>query len=155
LFIVSEVFFFLRFFWAFYDRRLSPAIELGIVWPPKGILPLRVYSVPLLNTVILLSSGVTVTWCHHRIINNLFSTSVISLSITVLLGVYFLYMQYCEYDERAFSIADGVYGTTFFVRTGFHGLHVIVGTTYLFYVLLSMTRGILLFNHHFMFEAAA
>lgn len=155
LFILSEVFFFLSFFWAFYDSRLSPSVELGITWPPIGILPLEVYSIPLLNTVILLSSGVTITWSHHSLINNLFSTSVVSLGLTVLLGFYFLLIQYYEYAERAFTIADGIYGTTFFVRTGFHGLHVIIGATYLTYVLILILKGYLTYNHHFSFEAAA
>lgn len=124
-------------------------------WPPFGILPLGVYSVPLLNTVILLTSGVTITWSHHALVSNLYPSSVFALFLTVILGAYFLVMQYVEYCERAFSIADGIYGTTFFVSTGFHGLHVIIGTTYLLYVLVMFIRGFMLFNHHFGFEAAA
>lgn len=155
LFILSEVFFFLSFFWAFYDSSLAPTVELGMVWPPKSITPLSVYSVPLLNTIILLSRGITVTWAHHSLMNNFFNKTVVSLSLTVVLGVYFLAMQWLEYNEAMFSIADGVYGSTFFMATGFHGMHVIVGTTFLFYVLLSLLSGSLLFNHHFSFEAAA
>lgn len=155
LFILSEVFFFVSFFWAFYDASLSPTVELGMSWPPLGIIPLSIFSVPLLNTVILLSSGVTVTWCHHSIINNDFTSSVGSLLTTVLLGVYFLYMQYLEYTEAQFSLADGVYGCTFFVATGFHGIHVLVGTTFLLWVLIFMLRGCLSIHHHFSFEAAA
>lgn len=155
LFILSEVFFFLSFFWAFYDRRLSPSLDIGITWPPAGILPLGVYSVPLLNTVILLSSGVTVTWAHHALINNLYRGASYSLFLTVVLGCYFLFIQYEEYCERAFSISDGVYGSTFFVRTGFHGVHVIVGTSILSYTLLTILLCKLTFNHHFIFEASA
>lgn len=155
LFILSEVFFFVSFFWAFYDASLSPTIELGLSWPPKGILPLSVYSVPLLNTVILLTRGVTVTWAHHAIINNFFNKSVVRLGITVLLGVYFMYIQYEEYSEAGFAISDGVYGRTFFMATGFHGFHVTVGTLFLLYVLVALLRGQLLYNHHFSFEAAA
>lgn len=155
LFIVSEVFFFVSFFWGFYDAALSPTVELGMVWPPKGILPLEVYSIPLLNTVILLSSGVTITWAHHSLTNNLFFSALFSLGFTLVLGFYFLYMQYEEYRERAFAISDRIYGTTFFVRTGFHGLHVIIGTTYLTYVFILIVRGVLLSSHHFSFEAAA
>lgn len=155
LFILSEVFFFVSFFWAFYDSSLSPTVEVGLQWPPKGISPLSVYSVPLLNTIILLSRGISVTWCHHSIINNYFFKSVRRLFLTVLLGVYFLYMQWVEYNEAAFSIADGVYGSTFFIATGFHGMHVLIGTSFLFYVLILLCRGKLLFNHHFSFEAAA
>lgn len=136
LFILSEVFFFVSFFWAFYDSSLSPTIELGLAWPPKGVVPLSTYSVPLLNTVILLSRGVSITWCHHAIINNLFNKSVVRLAVTVGLGVYFLMMQWLEYNEASFAISDGVYGRTFFLATGFHGIHVTVGTIFLFYVLL-------------------
>jgi len=155
LFILSEVFFFVSFFWAFYDASLSPTVELGITWPPMGIIPLGVYSVPLLNTIILLSRGITVTWAHHALINNFFNKTVFRLAITVALGVYFLIMQYLEYEEAQFAIADGVYGRTFFIATGFHGIHVLVGTTFLLYVLIMLLSGKLLFNHHFSFEAAA
>jgi len=155
LFILSEVFFFLSFFWAFYDASLSPTVELGLVWPPKGVSPLSVYSVPLLNTIILLSRGVTVTWAHHALINNYFSKTVVRLFFTVSLGAYFLAMQYLEYDEAQFSLADGVYGRTFFIATGFHGIHVIVGTLFLLYSFVNLVAGKLLFNHHFSFEAAA
>lgn len=122
LFILSEVFFFVSFFWAFYDAALAPTVELGMSWSSKGILPLSVYSVPLLNTVILLTRGVTVTWAHHSIINNFFNKSVVRLAFTVALGAYFLFMQWVEYNEAAFSFADGVYGRTFFLATGFHGM---------------------------------
>ena len=155
LFILSEVFFFVSFFWAFYDAALAPRIELGIVWPPKGIVPLVVYSVPLLNTIILLSRGITVTWAHHSLINNFFIKSVVSLFLTVLLGAYFLYMQYLEYSEAQFAISDGVYGRTFFMATGFHGIHVIVGALFLSHSFFNLLNGKLLFNHHFSFEAAA
>ena len=155
LFILSEVFFFLSFFWAFFDSSLSPSIDIGIVWPPKGIVPLSFYSVPLLNTIILLTRGVTVTWAHHALMANSFSRTVVSLFITVVLGVYFLLIQWVEYNEASFSISDGVYGRTFFMATGFHGIHVIIGTCFLFYVFIILMQGKLLFNHHFSFEAAA
>ena len=155
LFILSEVFFFVSFFWAFYDASLSPTVELGMIWPPKDIVPLSPYSVPLLNTLILLSRGVTVTWAHHSIMNNFFSKRVYSLFVTVVLGVYFLYMQWIEYAEAQFSISDGIYGRTFFMATGFHGMHVIVGATFLTVVLFLLVSGKLTYNHHFSFEAAA
>lgn len=155
LFILSEVFFFVSFFWAFYDAALAPTVEVGIVWPPKGIAPLSVYRVPLLNTVILLTRGVTVTWAHHSIINDQYTNSWVRLSITVALGVYFLFMQWVEYAEASFTLADGIYGSTFFIATGFHGIHVLIGTTFLFYVLINLVQGKLLYNHHFSFEAAA
>lgn len=155
LFILSEVFFFVSFFWAFYDASLSPTIEIGLSWPPKGIIPLSVYSVPLLNTVILLTRGITVTWAHHSIMNNFFNKSVVSLAATVGLGAYFMLIQYVEYREARFAMADGVYGSTFFMATGFHGFHVTVGALFLSYVLVALLRGQILYNHHFAFEAAA
>lgn len=155
LFISSEVFFFISFFWAYYDGSLSPSIDIGLSWPPKGIYPLSVYSVPLLNTVILLSSGVSITWSHHSLLINKYVPIVVSLFITLALGVYFLYLQYTEYCETSFTITDGIYGSTFFIRTGFHGVHVIVGSTILFYTLLLTVWGVLTFNHHFTFEATA
>ena len=155
LFILSEVFFFVSFFWAFYDASLSPTIEIGLSWPPKGIIPLSVYSVPLLNTVILLTRGITVTWAHHSIMNNFFNKSVVSLVATVGLGAYFMLIQYVEYREARFAMADGVYGSTFFMATGFHGFHVTVGALFLSYVLVALLRGQILYNHHFAFEAAA
>lgn len=155
LFILSEVFFFLSFFWAFYDASLAPSIELGLSWPPKGIIPLSVYSVPLLNTIILLSSGITVTWAHHSIMNNLYNKSIISLMVTVVLGIYFLFMQWIEYNEAMFAISDGVYGSTFFMATGFHGMHVIVGTSFLLFTFFSLLNSHLTYDHHFSFEAAA
>jgi len=155
LFILSEVFFFVSFFWAFYDASLSPTIEIGITWPPKGISPLSVYRVPLLNTVILLSRGVTVTWAHHALINNDFNGSLSGLLLTVLLGIYFLVIQWEEYNETSFALSDGVYGSTFFMATGFHGIHVFIGTSFLLYVLINLLQGKLLYNHHFSFEAAA
>ena len=104
LFILSEVFFFVSFFWAFYDASLAPTIEVGLSWPPKGVMPLSVYSVPLLNTVILLTRGITVTWAHHSIINNFFNKSVVSLVATVALGAYFMLMQYVEVKNSTILI---------------------------------------------------
>jgi len=155
LFILSEVFLFVSFFWAFYDRTLSPTIDLGLTWPPKGITPLSTYSVPLLNTVILLARGVSITWCHHSVMSNLFSKSWVRLFTTIILGIYFLCMQIFEYVEAAFRISDGVYGSTFFLATGFHGMHVLVGTLFLLYVLILLTLRKITWAHHFRFEAAA
>lgn len=155
LFILSEVCFFFSFFWAFYDASMAPTIDIGIQWPPKGIVPLSTYSVPLLNTVILLSSGITVTWAHHALINNFYIKTLVRLLLTVFLGAYFLVMQYVEYREASFAIADGVYGSTFFIATGFHGMHVGIGALFILYVWVSLYEGKLLSSHHFRFEAAA
>ena len=155
LFIVSEVFFFLSFFWAFFHRRLSVNIELGLQWPPQGILRFNPFGVPLLNTIILLSSGISVTWSHHALTRMNHSQALTSLSATIVLGVYFTILQGIEYFEASFNIADSVYGSTFFIATGFHGLHVIVGTTFLRVSLHRMIKGRFSHNHHFGFEAAA
>nr|AKE07138.1 cytochrome c oxidase subunit III [Monopterus albus] len=155
LFITSEVFFFIGFFWAFYHSSLAPAIELGGLWPPTGITPLDPFEVPLLNTAVLLASGVTVTWAHHSIIEGARKPALQSLTLTVLLGLYFTALQAMEYYEAPFTLADGVYGCTFFVATGFHGLHVIIGTTFLMVCLLRHTHYHFTSKHHFGFEAAA
>nr|YP_010586542.1 cytochrome c oxidase subunit III [Rhyacophila kando]UZZ44356.1 cytochrome c oxidase subunit III [Rhyacophila kando] len=155
LFIVSEVLFFFSFFWAFFHSSLSPNIEIGSIWPPISIKVFNPFQIPLLNTCILLSSGISITWTHHSILNNNFSQSFQSLLITILLGIYFTILQYMEYMEAPFSIADSIYGSTFFLTTGFHGLHVIIGTTFLFICLLRMNKFHFSANHHFGFEAAA
>lgn len=155
LFIASEVFFFVSFFWAYYDGSLSPRVDIGLLWPPQGIYPLSIYSVPLLNTVILLSSGVSITWAHHRLLINDFNSMVLSIRLTFLLGCYFLALQYHEYIETSFNITDGIYGRTFFIATGFHGIHVIVGSAMILYTLILSVLGVLTFNHHFSFEATA
>lgn len=155
LFITSEVLFFFSFFWRFFHRRLSPNIELGISWPPAGIFPFNPIQVPLLNTIILLASGVTVTWSHHAIIEKKLSQAIQSLLLTVILGGYFTCLQAIEYWEAPFSIADSVYGSTFFVATGFHGLHVIIGSTFLLVCLARLSNCHFSSNHHFGFEAAA
>ena len=155
LFIVSEVFFFVSFFWAYFHSRLSPNVELGRRWPPEGIKPFNPFGVPLLNRVILLSSGVSVTWAHHSFIEGNHSRSSKGLAITILLGIYFTALQGLEYWEASFSISDRSYGSTFFIATGFHGLHVIVGTIFLLATYLRINLGLINHSHHFGFEAAA
>nr|YP_010625952.1 cytochrome c oxidase subunit III [Sininocellia chikun]WBK02698.1 cytochrome c oxidase subunit III [Sininocellia chikun] len=155
LFIVSEVFFFVSFFWAFFHSSLSPVIEIGSIWPPKGINPFNPLQIPLLNTVILLSSGLTVTWAHHSILENNYNQAIQSLFFTVILGVYFTMLQAYEYYEASFTISDAIYGSTFFMATGFHGLHVIIGTTFLIVCLLRQIFSHFSKTHHFGFEASA
>jgi cytochrome c oxidase subunit 3 len=155
LFITSEVLFFFSFFWAFFHRRLSPNLEIGLYWPPAGISPFNPFNVPLLNTLILLSSGVTVTWAHHRLIELNLSQYKLSILLTIVLGVYFTALQVYEYLEASFSIADSIYGSTFFVATGFHGLHVLIGSTFLLICLIRGAKFHFSSSHHFGFEAAA
>ena len=155
LFIVSEVFFFVSFFWAFFHARLAPSVEIGTQWPPVGIVPFNPFQVPLLNTAILLCSGVTITWSHHALMNGNHTQSVQALVITIILGLYFTTIQAYEYIEAPFSISEAVYGSTFFVATGFHGLHVIIGTTFLMICLYRIIKFHFSPTHHFGFEAAA
>nr|YP_010586464.1 cytochrome c oxidase subunit III [Plectrocnemia tortosa]UZZ44265.1 cytochrome c oxidase subunit III [Plectrocnemia tortosa] len=153
LFIISEVFFFLSFFWAFFHSSLSPSIDIGMNWPPKNIQSFNPFKIPLLNSIILLSSGISVTWTHHMILVNNFKKSMISLLITIMLGVYFTLIQMMEYNEASFSLNDSVYGSTFFLTTGFHGLHVIIGTSMLMVSLIRLYKNHFSSYHHFGLEA--
>nr|YP_010463336.1 cytochrome c oxidase subunit III [Rusicada privata]UUJ37864.1 cytochrome c oxidase subunit 3 [Rusicada privata]WCO87237.1 cytochrome c oxidase subunit 3 [Rusicada privata] len=155
LFIVSEIFFFLSFFWAFFHSSLSPNIEIGSMWPPVSITPFNPFQIPLLNTIILISSGVSVTWAHHALLDNNNTQTTQSLFITITLGIYFTILQAYEYLEAPFTIADSIYGSTFFMATGFHGLHVIIGTLFLLICLIRHLNNHFSKNHHFGFEAAA
>nr|UGS80547.1 cytochrome c oxidase subunit III [Waoraniella jarlinsoni] len=155
LFITSEVLFFASFFWAFFHSSLAPNIELGIMWPPQGIYPFNPMQIPLLNTIILLSSGVSITWAHHALMKNNHSQTFSALILTVMLGLYFTILQAYEYAEASFSIADSVYGSTFFMATGFHGIHVIIGTIFIINSLMRQLKFHFSSNHHFGFEASA
>uniref|UniRef100_UPI0030E05423 cytochrome oxidase subunit III n=1 Tax=Odontothrips pentatrichopus TaxID=3118774 RepID=UPI0030E05423 len=155
LFITSEVFFFLSFFWSFFHCSLSPDIFIGQNWPCKGIKSFNPMAIPLMNTIILLSSGISLTASHHFLMLGHKEKSIIYLSLTIILGVYFSILQYIEYIEASFSIADSVYGSTFFMATGFHGIHVIIGTIFLMVCLKRMIKNHFSSNHHFSFEAAA
>nr|BAH59407.1 cytochrome oxidase subunit III [Ariadne ariadne] len=155
LFIVSEIFFFISFFWAFFHSSLSPNIEIGTMWPPMSITPFNPFQIPLLNTIILITSGITVTWSHHALMLNNYTQMFQSLFITIMLGIYFTILQAYEYIEAPFTIADSIYGSTFFMATGFHGLHVIIGTMFLLICLIRHLFNHFSNSHHFGFEAAA
>nr|YP_010995001.1 cytochrome c oxidase subunit III [Molipteryx fuliginosa]WOZ14009.1 cytochrome c oxidase subunit 3 [Molipteryx fuliginosa] len=154
LFIVSEVLFFISLFWSFFHSSLAPTIELGMIWPPKGIKTFDPLGIPLLNTTILLCSGITITWAHHSLMNNLYYQTSKALSLTIILGVYFTMMQAYEYLEASFCISDSIYGSSFFMATGFHGIHVIIGTMFLTICLMRHFMHHFSKNHHFGFEAA-
>jgi cytochrome c oxidase subunit 3 len=143
LFIVSEVFAFLSVFWAFLHASLAPAIEIGAQWPPRGITPLDPFAVPLLNTVILLSSGALITYGHHALILGNRKAAILGVILTVVFAVIFTGLQYMEYLEATFTITDSVFGTVFYSSTGLHGLHVIIGTLF---ILVGLAR---LINYHF------
>jgi cytochrome c oxidase subunit 3 len=163
LFITSEVFFFLAFFWAFFDASLFPnAPEMplrteatGGVWPPKGVTIFDPFDLPLMNTIILLLSGTTVTWAHHAILEGDQKNAVRGLAVTVVLGVLFTCVQAYEYTHAAFGFRDNIYSSTFFMATGFHGFHVLVGTIFLTVCLFRAMQGHFKPDHHFGFEAAA
>lgn len=122
LFILSEALFFLAIFWAFFHSALTPTVELGAQWPPMGIEPVNPFELPLLNTVILLSSGATITFAHHSLIKGDRSGALYGTIFTVILALIFTIFQGIEYSVSSFTISDGVFGTCFFFGTGFHGL---------------------------------
>jgi cytochrome c oxidase subunit 3 len=154
LFIISEVFFFVSLFWAYFHSALAPAVEIGAHWPPTGIEPLSPYEVPLLNTILLLSSGAAITYAHHSLIQGSRRGAIVGTILTIVLAVIFTGLQGFEYYQAPFTIADGVYGSTFFMATGFHGIHVIVGTAFIavgFYRILSYQ---LTDHHHLGYEGS-
>ena len=162
LFITSEVMFFAAFFWAFFNASLFPyapwtdtwAIADG-VWPPVGIETFDAWHLPFLNTLILLLSGTTVTWAHHALLEGKRDELIKGLWCTVLLGALFSALQAYEYSHAAFGFKDGIYASTFYMATGFHGLHVMIGTIFLAVCLLRTYRGHFNPDQHLGFEFAA
>jgi cytochrome c oxidase subunit 3 len=155
LFIASEVMFFVAFFWAFFASSLVPKEATGGVWPPKGIIPFDAFHLPFLNTLILLLSGTTVTWAHHSLLKGDRKGTLRGLALTVLLGLSFTSLQAVEYSHALFNFSGNIFGATFFMATGFHGFHVIVGTIFLAVCLVRAYKGHFTPEHHFGFEAAA
>lgn len=155
LFIVSEIFFFVSIFWAFFHSALSPTVELGNQWPPAGIETLNAFEVPLLNTLILLSSGASLTYAHHALIQGNRKATIIGFIVTLILAVSFTGYQALEYYEAPFTISDGIYGSTFYMGTGFHGAHVIIGTLFLLVAFFRILNYSLTDHHHLGFESAA
>jgi len=155
LFIASEVMFFFAFFWAFFWSSLAPVPEIGSVWPPLGIEVFSAWGVPLLNTLIRRSSGATCTWAHHAIVCGDKVGAKHALIATLILAVAFTGFQVYEYSHASFTIASGIYGSTFFMATGFHGFHVFIGTCFLTVCLVRLLNNHFTRGHHFGFEAAA
>ena len=163
LFIASEVMFFVAWFWAYFEAALYPndpmqyqRVELtGGVWPPQGIETFDPWHLPLLNTLILLTSGTTVTWAHHALLQNDRQGLKMGLWLTVILGVVFSFVQAYEYSHATFGFGGNIYGATFFMATGFHGFHVIIGTIFLAVCLLRTYRGHFTPQQHLGFEFAA
>ena len=154
LFIFSEVMFFAAFFWAFFNASLFPTEATGGVWPPSDIHPFEPFGLPFTNTVVLLLSGTTATWAHHALMQADRAGLIKGLMITIALGILFTSLQAYEYAHAAFSLKDGIYGSTFYMATGFHGLHVIIGTIFLIVCLYRAMRGDFNPRQHFGFEAA-
>ena len=172
LFIASEIMFFVGWFWAFFDFSLFPApIEVagGTVtnligqagaaaaaqWPAKGIEVIDPFAFPLLNTLILLCSGTTVTWAHGALINGDRDGLKKGLWATILLGLLFSSIQAYEYAHAPFAFKGTNYGASFFMATGFHGFHVLIGTIFLIVCLIRTYKGHFTPRQHFGFEAAA
>jgi cytochrome c oxidase subunit 3 len=177
LFIASEVMFFAAFFWMFFEMAIFNEARAHIpqvatwadtaaawsTWPPKGVEVLDAWQLPLLNTIILLLSGTTVTWAHHALANGDRKATKIGLAITVALGILFTAVQAYEYQhiihEHLFfneaAANSGLYGSIFFMATGFHGFHVLIGTIFLIVCLLRILAGQMTPQKHFGFEAAA
>jgi cytochrome c oxidase subunit 3 len=158
LFITSEVMFFVAFFWAYFHFALFPHHISGAehaVWPPHGVHTFDPFHLPFLNTMILLLSGCTVTWAHHALIEGDRKNLIRGLALTVFLGISFTAFQAIEYAAAPFSFSGGIYPSTFFLATGFHGFHVMVGTIFLAVCLIRSIRGDFTPQKHFGFEAAA
>lgn len=153
LFIVSEVLFFLAIFWAYFHSALSPTVELGGQWPPVGIEAINAFELPLLNTAILLASGVTITYCHHSLIQGNRNGGLYGAIFTIILALVFTLLQGVEYDVSSFTLSDGAFGSCFYFGTGFHGFHVIIGTIFLFVGFLRFFWYQLTENHHLGLES--
>jgi cytochrome c oxidase subunit 3 len=159
LFIASEVMFFVGFFWAFFNFALFPEHVSGAatpMWPPAGVHTFDPFHLPFLNTMILLLSGCTVTWAHHSLIEGDRRGLLLGLGLTVLLGLSFTTCQVIEYSDAPFRFSGGgVYPAVFFLATGFHGFHVIVGTCFLLVCWFRANANQFSPQRHFGFEAAA
>ncbi len=159
-FITSEIMFFAAWFWTFFKHAMYPMGPLSPivdgVWPPAGIETFDPWHLPLINTLILLCSGCAATWAHHALVHENNRVDVRNgLIIAIVLGAIFTVFQGNEYGHAAFSFSGNIYGATFFMATGFHGAHVIIGTIFLFICLLRLQRGHFTPERHIGFEAAA
>ena len=155
LFIASEVMFFVAFFWAYFNSSLAPTEAMGNVWPPKGIETLPAWDLPYFNTLLLLLSGTTITWAHDAITKGKVKEMMKMTAITILLGVIFLAVQAYEYSHATFAFSGGIYPSTFYMATGFHGFHVLVGVCFLTVTWFRAKAGHFKKGDHFGFDAAA
>ena len=163
LFIASEVMFFVAWFWAYFegffghadpDQYSRIAVE-GPTWPPQGVELFNPFHLPLFNTLLLLTSGTTVTWAHHALIHGDRKGLRWGLALTIVLGLSFTCVQALEYSRAGFAYSGDLYGATFFMATGFHGFHVIIGTIFLIVCLVRANANQFTPRHHLGFEFAA
>nr|ALJ11033.1 cytochrome c oxidase subunit III [Anadara vellicata] len=147
LFVCSEAMLFVSFFWAFFHSALAPTVELGCVYTPVGIMPIPVIGSPLVMTALLVGSGVLANWSLHAVKSNSEGSCEVMMLALMMSGI-FSYYQAVEYYEASFTIRDSVYGSVFFLTTGFHGLHVTGGTIFLFVQLVRMYKGHFSTGHH-------
>jgi len=158
LFIASEVLFFVAWFWAFFWGALVPPETVAATWPPEGVEPVPAWSIPFLNTMILLLSGTTVTWAHHALREGDQQTCFKALALTCALGIIFTSFQVYEYIHaihEGLTLTTGVFGSTFYMATGFHGFHVLVGTIFLLVCTKRAYDMTFKADRHVGFEAAA
>lgn len=155
LFITSEIMLFFAFFWAFFHSSLNPTIEIGCVWPPKGIIALNPWHIPLLNTLVLVTSGAFITWAHYALLTDNRDELTEALQHTISLALFFTVLQYYEYNEALFNISDGVYGSVFYMTTGLHGSHVLIGTFFLLVCFYRIKKNHFTKFHHVGFECAS
>lgn len=154
IFIVSEIFFFISIFWAFFHSALAPTVELGSSWPPAGLIALNPFAVPLLNTVLLLSSGACITYAHHSLIIGMRKSVLSGILLTLILALIFTFLQAIEYVEAPFTISDSVFGSSFFFGTGFHGIHVIIGTAFIAVAFARIVLYHFTKHHHLGYESS-
>ena len=155
LFIVSEVRLFLAFFWAFFNSAFAPAPQIGATWPPIGVEVINPWVLPLLNTLLLLTSGASLTWSHAALLGGYRVEARTGLVLTLVFATLFTLCQGYEYVHAPFTISDGVYGSTFYRLTGLHGRHVLVGTIFLAVSLVRRRRHHYTIGAHLGFECAA
>lgn len=148
LFLLTEIMLFIGFFWAFFNASLCPTIVIGAEFPPIGITVIPIYLFPLYNTCLLLLSGITVTWLHKAVMLGSYKESIDAFFLTIFLGLCFFILQMFEYYESPFSYNSSVYGCSFFMLTGLHGLHVFVGIVCLFLSFLRLIANHYTIKHH-------
>lgn len=154
LFLVSEVMLFFSFFWSYFHSSLAPTIELALIWPPLGIEAVNYLSIPLLGSIILLSSGFFITLSHHALILGNKNLSLWNGVLSIFLGILFVFLQLTEYYYSGFTIADSVYGSVFYMTTSLHGLHVIIGTLFLIVQYIRLYLDHFTLEHHLGLEFA-